>query len=171
MNANAIKQHSGEDMGERTAGFGRGEPAEFVQQIWPAHSRQLAPLRAEVRRWLAPLALTGDAKDDVVLALSEAAANCIEHAFIPETADDTVELTFWTESQAVCIEVVDHGVWQTPSDQPNERGRGIQLMQRLMALVLIHYDTRGTRVLLRHPRPAGGASQGWAGGWRRCEGQ
>ena len=26
-------------------------------------------------------------------------------------------------------------------------------MQRLMALVLIHYDTRGTRVLLRHPRP------------------
>jgi serine/threonine-protein kinase RsbW len=108
-----------------------------------------------VRRWLAPLALAGDAKDDLVLAVSEAATNSVEHAYIPATADDTVELTFWTEPQAVCIEVVDHGVWQTPSDQPADRGRGIQLMQRLMALVLIHYDTRGTRVLLRHPRPAG----------------
>jgi anti-sigma regulatory factor (Ser/Thr protein kinase) len=140
-------------MGEPTAAFGPGEPAEFVHQVWPAHSRQLAPMRAEVRRWLAPLALTGDAKDDLVLAVSEAAANCVEHAYIPATADDTVELTFWTEPQAVCIEVVDHGVWQTPPDQPTGRGRGIQLMQRLMALVLIHYDTRGTRVLLRHPRP------------------
>jgi serine/threonine-protein kinase RsbW len=151
-------------MRESTAGFGRGEPAEFVHQVWPAHSRQLAPMRAEVRRWLAPLALTGEAKDDVVLAVSEAAANCVEHAYIPATAGDTVELTFWTDTQAVCIEVVDHGVWQTPSDQPADRGRGIQLMQRLMALVLIHYDTRGTRVLLRHPRPAAGASPGSAGG-------
>jgi serine/threonine-protein kinase RsbW len=92
-------------------------------------------MRAEVRRWLAPLALTGDAKDDLVLAVSEAATNCVEHAYIPATADDTVELTFWTEPQAVCIEVVDHGVWQTPSDQPADRGRGIQLMQRLMALL------------------------------------
>ena len=128
-------------------------------------------MRAEVRRWLAPLALTGDAEDDMVLAVSEAATNCVEHAYIPATADDTVELTFWTEPQAVCVEVVDHGVWQAPSDQPTGRGRGIQLMQRLMALVLIHYDTRGTRVLLRHPRPAAGASQGSAGGWRRCAGQ
>jgi Histidine kinase-like ATPase domain len=54
-------------------------------------------MRAEVRRWLAPLALTGDAEDDLVLAVSEAATNCVEHAYIPATADDTVELTFWTE--------------------------------------------------------------------------
>ena len=87
-------------MGEPTAVFGRGEPAEFVHQVWPAHSRELAPMRAEVRRWLAPLALTGDAEDDLVLAVSEAAANCVEHAYIPATADDTVELTFWTEPQA-----------------------------------------------------------------------
>jgi serine/threonine-protein kinase RsbW len=142
-------------MGEPTAGFGPGEPVEFTHRVWPAHSRQLAPMRAEVRRWLASLALTGDAEDDVVLAVSEAATNCVEHAYIPATADDTVELTFWTEPQAVCIEVVDHGMWQTPSDQ-SARGRGIQLMQRLMALVLIDYDTRGTRVFLSHPRPAGG---------------
>jgi anti-sigma regulatory factor (Ser/Thr protein kinase) len=115
-------------------------------------------LRVEVRRWLAPLALYGDTEDDMVLAVGEAAANCVEHAYIPATADDTVELTFWTEPRAVCVEIVDHGVWQVPSECPTGRGRGIEMMQRLMALVLIRHDTRGTRVLLRHPllgrRPA-----------------
>ena len=33
------------------------------------------------------------------------------------------------------------------------RGRGIEIMERILASVLIHYDARGTRVLLRHPLP------------------
>ena len=108
-------------------------------------------MRADVRRWLAPLALGGDTEDDTVLAMSEAASNCVEHAYLPATADDTVEVTFWTEPDAFYIEIVDHGVWQTPPNQPTGRGRGIEMMQRLVAFVLIHHDTRGTRVLLRHP--------------------
>ena len=140
-------------MGEPTPGAAPGEPSEFVHRRWPAHPRQLAPLRAEVRRWLTPLALTGDAEDDLVLAVSEAASNSIEHAYMPPTADDTVELTFWTEPRAVCVEIVDHGVWRTPPDQPTGRGRGIEIMQRLVASVLVHHDNRGTRVFLRHPLP------------------
>ena len=91
---NGIKQQPGEDMGEPTAVVGRGEPAEFVHQVWPAHARQLAPMRTEVRRWLAPLVLPGDAEDDVVLAVDEAASNCVDHAYAAANADGTVELTF-----------------------------------------------------------------------------
>ena len=115
-------------------------------------------MRAQVRRWLAPLALTGDVEDDMVLAVSEAASNSVEHAYLPATAGDTVELTFWTEPDAVCIEITDHGRWLVPSGRPSARGRGIALMQRLMALVLIHHDTRGTQVLLRHPLPGAPAA-------------
>ena len=140
-------------MGEVTSRRWARVVSEFAHRVWPAHPRQLAPLRAEVRRWLAPLALTGDAEDDLVLAVSEAASNCVEHAYSPPTADDTVELTFWTEPHAVCVDIVDHGEWRTPSDQPTGRGRGIEIMQRLIAFVLIRHDTRGTRVLLRHPLP------------------
>jgi anti-sigma regulatory factor (Ser/Thr protein kinase) len=140
-------------MGTPATATGRVEPTEFVHRNWPAHPRQLAPLRAEVRRWLVPLALIGDAEGDVVLAVSEAASNSVEHAYIPLTVDDTVEVTFWTEPHAMCIEIVDHGVWQTPSGPPTGRGRGIEIMQRLMAFVLIRHDSRGTRVLLRHPLP------------------
>ena len=105
-------------MGEPTVVVGRGEPAEFVHQVWPAQARQLAPMRTEVRRWLAPLVLPGDAEDDVVLAVDEAASNCVDHAYAAANADGTIELTFWTEARCVCIVVVDHGVWRTPADQP-----------------------------------------------------
>ena len=129
------------------------ERPEFVHRTWPAHPRHLATLRAEVRRWLAPLALLGDAEIDLVLAVNEAASNCVEHAYTPATADDTVELTFWTEARSVCVEIVDHGSWRTPSGQPTGRGRGIEIMQRLIPVVLIHHDSRGTRVLLSQSLP------------------
>jgi anti-sigma regulatory factor (Ser/Thr protein kinase) len=132
----------------------RGESSEFVHRIWPAHPRHLAAIRAEVRRSLAPLALTGDGDDDMVLAVNEAASNCIEHAYPPTTADGTVDLTFWTEADAVCVQITDHGLWQPPAAQPTGRGRGIEIMQRLVAFVLIHHDAHGTRVFLRHPLPA-----------------
>ena len=138
-------------MSEPTTAIGPGETAEFVHRIWPANPHHLAPLRADVRRWLTPLALTDDTEDDTVLATSEAASNRIEHAYLQATADNTVEVTFWTEPDAFYIEIVDHGVWQPPSSQPTRRARGIDIMQRLIAFVLIHHDTRGTRVLLRHP--------------------
>jgi serine/threonine-protein kinase RsbW len=132
---------------------GGGESSDFVHRVWPAHPCQLSPLRAEVRRWLVPLGLGEDAEDDIVLAVAEAASNCVEHAYLPATADDTVELTFWTEPRAVCIEIVDHGTWQAPSAYPTARGRGIEMMQRLIAIVQIRHDTRGTSVFLRHPLP------------------
>jgi serine/threonine-protein kinase RsbW len=141
-------------MAESRRPAAQGDRSEFVHRSRQAHPRQLAPLRGEVRRWLASLALSEDAEDGLVLAVSEAASNSVEHAYTPPTDDDTVELTFWTESRAVCLEVVDHGRWQTPSDDPGGRGRGIDMMQRLVAFVLIHHDGRGTRVHFRHPLPA-----------------
>jgi len=52
----------------------RRSSAQFVHRTWPARPRQWAPLRAEVRRWLAPLDLPGQAEDDLVLVVSETAS-------------------------------------------------------------------------------------------------
>jgi serine/threonine-protein kinase RsbW len=119
--------------------------------IWPAHPRQLAPIRLELRRWLAPLEMTGEAQEDIVLAANEAAANSVEHAYPEATEDDTVELTFWTGPDAVYIQIIDHGLWQTPPTEPIERGRGIPMMHRLAESVLIRHGPDGTNVLLRCP--------------------
>jgi anti-sigma regulatory factor (Ser/Thr protein kinase) len=140
-------------MTERPAAIGWAERSEFVHRSWPAYPRHLAALRAEVRRWLAPLALPGDAGNDLLLAVNEAASNCVEHAYTSATVDGTVELTFWIEARSVCVEIVDHGRWRTPTGKPTGSGRGTEIMRRLIPVVLIHYDHRGTRVLLSHPLP------------------
>ena len=107
--SHGLEQARGDDMTEPAAAIGGAERSEFVHRSWPAYPRHLAALRAEVRRWLAPLALPGDAKNDLLLAVNEAASNCVEHAYTPATVDGTVELTFWTEPRSVCVEIVDHG--------------------------------------------------------------
>jgi serine/threonine-protein kinase RsbW len=140
-------------MAEPALGMRPDEWTEFAYRSWPADARQLGAIRNEMHRWLGPLALAEDVEDDVVLAVSEAASNCIEHAYAPATADGTVELTFWTEPPSLCVEIVDHGAWRKPSGTPTSRGRGIEIMRRLMAGVLIHYDRRGTRVFLSHLLP------------------
>ena len=127
---------------------------EFAYRSWPAHPLQLAPIHAETRRWLAPLNLSDDTEQAFVRAVDEAASNVVEHAYAPVTtdevsSDDVVELTFWTEDQIVCIEIVDHGRWQPPDAIHSSRCGGFAIMTQLMQAVLIHYDIRGTRVLLR----------------------
>jgi len=123
---------------------------EFVHRSWPADSEQLAVIRRELSTWLAPLGLTEEETADVVLAVDEAAANAVRHAYGPNEAG-AVELTMWTEPGTLSIEVVDHGNWRPPvADPTGESGRGIPLMSNMSESVLIHYDDRGSRVLLRH---------------------
>lgn len=131
---------------------------EFVHRSWPADPAQLSVIRRELAGWLAPLALTDEETADVVLAVDEAAANSVRHAYGPDEAG-AVELTLWTEPgdgaqpATLCIEVVDHGRWQPPAEVPTDGGRGIPLMSTMSESVLIHYDDRGSRVLLRHRIP------------------
>jgi serine/threonine-protein kinase RsbW len=126
------------------------EQVEFVHRSWPADSEQLAVIRRELTQWLAPLGLTEEETADVVLAVDEAVANAVRHAYGPNE-DGAVELTLWTEPGTLSIEVVDHGSWRPPVPDPSrESGRGIPLMNTMSESVLIHYDQRGSRVLLRH---------------------
>jgi len=114
-------------------------------------------MRAAVHSWLATLDLSVDVQRDLVLAASEATNNAIEHAYPPEPSPNAmVELTFWTELNDLCIEIVDYGAWRPPSAAPVDRGRGIPLMQQLAPTVVISADTVGTTVLLQHPLPGNG---------------
>lgn len=138
----------------------RGERIEFVHRSWPADPRQLVLIRRQLASWLTPLALTGDEIDGIVLAVDEAAANAVCHAY-GSGESGMVELTLWTEDTetedtTLCIEVVDHGQWRPPAERPTSGGRGISLMNAMTDAMLIHYDDRGSRVLLRHRVPESG---------------
>jgi serine/threonine-protein kinase RsbW len=140
---------------------GVADSVEYVHRSWPAAPAQLAVIRRDLLGWLAPLGLTSEQKDDVVLAVDEAVANAVRHAY-PEGRPGDVELTLWTEGEALCIEVTDHGSWRPAQGEGGtvtgdaQGGRGMLLMQHMVETVLVHFDGRGSRVLLRHRfgRPA-----------------
>ena len=136
---------------------------EFVHRSWPADPEQLVLIRRALAGWLAPLALTGTESADVVLAVDEAAANAVRHAYGPDESG-VVELTLWTEPGTLSIEVVDHGRWSPPAERPTAGGRGIPLMSTMSEAVLIHFDARGSRVLLRHRIPAAAPVHGASAG-------
>jgi anti-sigma regulatory factor (Ser/Thr protein kinase) len=121
------------------------------RRVWPAEAEQLAAMRAEVYRWLAPLGLPDDAEHDLVLAVSEAASNAIEHAYRPGDPDGRVELAFWLSGGSLHLAVVDHGAWLERPTGSRGRGFGLPLMRRLVETVAIDHDSRGTRVVLQHP--------------------
>lgn len=144
-----------------------GERIEFVHRSWPADPTHLVRIRRELAGWLAPLRLSTDEVERIVLAVDEAAANAVCHAYGPGESG-VVELTLWTEENAasttLCIEIVDHGSWRPPAEKPVSGGRGIGLIRAMTDATLIHYDGRGSRVLLRQgvrrDREVGGAVSG-----------
>ena len=125
----------------------------FAHRVWPAQAGALTLIRRDVRRWLGTLEVMPEVEADLVLAVNEAVSNVIDHAYRTPGDSAGIEVFFWTELGAVLLEVVDHGQWRPPGPHSTGRGRGIEIMQRLVEGVLIRHDARGTRVLLRHSLP------------------
>jgi len=149
----------------------RSDRAEYVHLTMPANPENLYRLRHAMAGYLGALPLEPDRRDEIVLAVGEAAANAVEHAYTDEPDPGPLEVTFWTDSDAIWVEVRDHGRWREPPPAPRAPGQGlgIVLMRRLIDCVLIQHDHRGTDVLLRHPvdRPAPDRAQEPAAGPRR----
>jgi anti-sigma regulatory factor (Ser/Thr protein kinase) len=138
---------------------------EFVHRSWPADPVQLSTIRHQLADWVAPLRLTDQEIADVVLAVDEAVSNAVEHAY-GAGESGRVELTLWTEPGTLSIEVVDHGRWRPPPGDAQhvpetaaDASRGITLMSTMMESVLIHFDDRGSRVLLRQHIPQSSAGE------------
>lgn len=126
----------------------RAPLVEFRRVTMPAKGRHLAALRRDLRCWLAACPLTEDGVSALTLAVNEAATNAIEHAYAPADSG-IVELAFWTEPGAVCIEVADRGHWRRCLPGHPTDGGGIQLMRGCVDVVFIDHDRQGTRVHLR----------------------
>jgi anti-sigma regulatory factor (Ser/Thr protein kinase) len=111
----------------------------------------MATLRAEVARWLNDLPASPDIVNNVVLAVTEAVANCVEHAYHTITENNTIDVAFWTEGSVICIQISDHGSWRPSPATLNGQARGLTHMGELVESVMIRFGTAGTNVLLRQP--------------------
>ncbi len=111
----------------------------------PSAPRELAGIRHLLRRWVAANGGTDDDCAAVAIAVTEACANAMEHAYGPR--EETIEITAELEADLVTITIRDRGAWREPRGE--HRGRGIPVMREFMDEVEIETGEDGTRVELR----------------------
>jgi anti-sigma regulatory factor (Ser/Thr protein kinase) len=109
-----------------------------------ARPRNLIVLRRALRRWLAANGVGAAGSYDVVLAVNESVANAIEHAYGLEGG--SIHVRAAREPGALRISVRDGGSWRAP--RGDHRGRGLEMMRRLMDEVDVSADDDGTQVTL-----------------------
>ncbi|MBL7253592.1 SpoIIE family protein phosphatase [Actinoplanes sp. LDG1-01] len=122
------------------------EPREFVLRL-PAEPAQLSVVRRRLDEFLTAHAVPEADAFDLSVAVSEAAANAIEHPIEPAEPFITVEAS--VAEGAVTIVVRDSGSWR-PSESGGFRGRGLALIGALSELSVLR-SPEGTSVTLRRP--------------------
>jgi serine/threonine-protein kinase RsbW len=157
------------DTGERTGRAAEpvvAPPADLMA-VYPAVPTSLPRARAAVRDWLAGHGWPELDAEDVELAVHEAIANVVDHAYVPGTAG-TAHLHAWVSpvagaaSRRVVVVVTDRGRWAAhqPDGQPaHTRGHGLAVIAGCMEQLHIECGAAGTTVILTgRPVPAGPAA-------------
>ncbi|MEU8424714.1 SpoIIE family protein phosphatase [Micromonospora sp. NPDC048835] len=111
----------------------------------PADPTRLSVLRKRLEDFLVGHAVGETDRFDLTVAVSEAAANAIEHPIHPAEAMISVEVAI--EDRTVTATVRDSGQWRESTDS-GFRGRGLALIRALGDLSVRRTD-EGTEVTLR----------------------
>jgi anti-sigma regulatory factor (Ser/Thr protein kinase) len=119
--------------------------ADELRTRWPANAESLAAMRPLLRRWLARWGAGEDEIYDIIVAVQEASANAVEHAYAPGTAMYDVEAGH--EEGVITVRIRDRGRWRAP--RGTHRGRGLSMMRALMESVDVDQGDQGTVVVLR----------------------
>jgi serine/threonine-protein kinase RsbW len=143
----------GERSGDRPS---QRESRELLHLALPADSISISVARAGLRRWLVGWSWPADQLDDIVLAVNEAVANAVEHAYLDQPSG-MVDIRGGIQAippgqRRVTIIVRDHGRWRPPPIEDDNRRRGIPIMHACMDSVTIgqpYDDSVGTWVVLR----------------------
>ncbi len=132
--------------------------------VWPAVSSSLRPARVSLAEWLTVLRWPADDADDVIMAVSEAVTNVIDHAY-PATRRGPVQVHGWCragstpDSRRVTVTVTDRGDWgreHRTVDPAGHRGHGFAVMSGCTAEMHVQRSAGGTTfILVSNDAPAG----------------
>jgi integral membrane sensor domain MASE1/GAF domain-containing protein/anti-sigma regulatory factor (Ser/Thr protein kinase) len=115
---------------------------------------ELAVLRRDVRAWFEPMGVSVAESEEMLVAIGEAVANAIEHAYVGRESGP-VEIELHRSdgdgdvhgTTRVCALVRDRGSWRPPSGDAT-RGRGLHLMRAFCPDVDVRRSDDGTEVFL-----------------------
>jgi anti-sigma regulatory factor (Ser/Thr protein kinase) len=110
-----------------------------------ADPQVLSRMRREFRRWLRHHGGSDSDVAEATIALSEASANSVEHAYSPMPA--SFEVTARVVEGELIVSITDTGRWRPP--RGTNRGRGLPIMKSAMDEVDISHTEAGTSVIMR----------------------
>jgi PAS domain S-box-containing protein len=116
----------------------------------PARAGELAPLRAELRLWLEQRGVSAGPMGDVLIAVTEACANSIEHAY-PPGEEGEVHVACSDTGEEIVVQVQDQGRWRPPAQHGRNRGRGTAMMRAVSQGFSRETGAGGTTVTFRIP--------------------
>jgi anti-sigma regulatory factor (Ser/Thr protein kinase) len=119
---------------------------EHFRSAWPADAGALRVLRQSLRRWLGKWGADADEIYDITVAVQEASANAVEHAYAPGSAAFEVDARH--DDGVITVIVHDRGQWREARGGV-QRGRGLPLMESLMEKVDVERGEHGTTVRLK----------------------
>ncbi len=117
---------------------------------FPAAPGEIPRLRHSLDGWLLERGVDLERRRDLVLAVSEAAANAVEHAYRFDGVGIVHVEVRCDESGALFASISDEGEWRAPAGGP-ERGRGTKIIRALMDDISIETDNGGTVVRMCLP--------------------
>lgn len=112
-------------------------PFEPLHLVLPRDPRQLSGFRATLGDWLRRAGVTGQDRDEVILAANEAVANGIEHS----DGDGEVRIRGEIDDHGVIVTVTSPGPWHEPSVRLG-RGNGLRIIRCLTEVQISATDTR-----------------------------
>ncbi|PRY47741.1 PAS domain S-box-containing protein [Geodermatophilus tzadiensis] len=103
-----------------------------VHETLPADPARLSRVRRTVTSWALAAGLPEDSLDDLQLALGEALANAVEHAYAATGGEGRCEYRLERTADG-CVDVCvrDEGIWRPVPADPGHRGRGLELISAL----------------------------------------
>ena len=125
----------------------------MVRLSLPAQPATLSLIRERLRRWLTTHRWPNAEVGDLVLAVSEAASNVVEHAYLddpPGNIEIAGRVTVESDgARIVELTVQDHGRWRPAPEHSDNRCRGIPLIKAVVAEMAIDGTDHGTHVRMR----------------------
>jgi serine/threonine-protein kinase RsbW len=120
-----------------------------------AEPAEMGRLRAHLQRWAIQQAVPEDVLIDLQLAVGEAVANGVEHAYRDgESGTVDVDLSLTrrrNRARVLRVRVADHGRWRPAPSAKGYRGRGLAMIKQLAEHVVISATSTGTEVCFEIP--------------------
>jgi anti-sigma regulatory factor (Ser/Thr protein kinase) len=121
-----------------------------LQTFFDAVSDSVPEARLRLRAWCDAIPIADPILGDLLLAVTEAAANVVRHAY-PDGSPGTFSLDARREGADVVITIRDEGVGMGHAAPSHGGGLGLDIIGRLFPHSTVCEADPGTRVTIRTP--------------------